>query len=532
MAPHSSRIQARPPSTNPGPPPDADTDSVLEDAAHYPGGNATGVIRARTADEVSAVLKRGGRILPVGAQSSLTGGATPFGDLVLTTEKLLGIVTIGDRVRAGAGVTLQSLQDELARLGRWLPPVPTYLGASAGGAAATCAAGAATFKYGTMRDWIDGLTVVLAGGDVLDLSRGQCRADDARTIVIGTATGDRTIQIPDLRMPDVPKRSAGYFCAPGMDLVDLFIGSEGTLGVITDVTFRTAPLPAAVCRALVPVPSEDAAIDLVGALRAASIDTWRTKDPRGIDIAAIEHIDARSIDVLREDGIDRKLDLALPSGAAVVLLIDLELPAAIEPAELWSQLESAREAPAIDTPLARLCRMLDRGNVLDDTEIALPGDRARAAAFAELREAVPAGVNRRVAQAKQIDPQISKTAADMIVPFERFGEMMHQCRRLFAERGLDLAVWGHISDGNVHPNVIPHHAGDARKGRAAIDELGQLVIAMGGSPLAEHGVGRNPVKQQLLEELYGYSGVTAMRLLKLSIDPHSSLASGVIFPTQ
>ena len=86
----------------------------------------------------------------------------------------------------------------------------------------------------------------------------------------------------------------------------------------------------------------------------------------------------------------------------------------------------------------------------------------------------------------------------MIVPYDRFGEMMTVCRRLFAERGLDLAVWGHISDGNVHPNVIPKHADDVRKGREAILALGAAVIAMGGCPLAEHGVGRNPIKQQLL----------------------------------
>ena len=106
----------------------------------------------------------------------------------------------------------------------------------------------------------------------------------------------------------------------------------------------------------------------------------------------------------------------------MVLLIDLELPA--DDATLWSQLESARDPASADAPLVRFCRLLDRHGVLDDTEIALPADRARAAAFAELREAVPAGVNRRVALAKQGDAAISKTAADMIVPFDRFADMM------------------------------------------------------------------------------------------------------------
>ena len=503
----------------------------LEDAAHYPGGAAAGVLRPQSIDEVSACLREPRRVLAIGAQSSLTGGATPFGDIVLSTERLTSISVGPDRVRVGAGVTLQKVQDELARVGCWLPPVPTFLGAFAGGAVATGAAGAATFKYGSVRDWVDGLTIVLAGGDVLELMRGYHHADEGFTI--GTSTGDRIVRLPDhVRMPNVPKRSAGYFIAPGMDLVDLFIGSEGTLGVIADVTFRTAPLPHAVCRALVPVPSDERAIELTGKLRAAALDTWLGRDPFGVDVAAIEHIDARSIAVIREDGIDRKLNISLPTGSAAVLLIDLELSRAASRTPWLTQLESIDDMNAADSPLVRFGRILKRLGVFEDTEIALPGNRSRANAFAELREAVPAGVNSRVARAKQIDPEISKTAADMIVPFDRFGEMMRECRRLFAERNLDLAVWGHISDGNVHPNVIPRSADDVRKGREAILELGASVILMGGCPLAEHGVGRNPIKQELLRRLYGTAGVYAMRAIKLSLDPYGSLASGVIFPAQ
>lgn len=498
-----------------------DVSAYLEDAAHYPGGHASGLLLPESIDDVVAALRTGSRILAVGAQSSLTGGATPFGEVILSTERLTALEINGDRARVAAGVPLQTLQDQLGKIGRWYPPVPTYLGAFAGGAVATCAAGAATFKYGTVREWVEGITVVLAGGDILTLTRGERVARD-NTFEIETSTGTRRVRIPDLRMPDVPKKSAGYFIAPRMDLIDLFVGSEGTLGVIVEVVFKTAPLPAAVCRALIPVVSETVAIELVAALRNAS--------PASVDIAAIEHIDDRSIEVVREDGVDRKLDITLPSGAAVVLLVDLELPSATE--DWWQQLERARDADAPDFPLIRFCRILDRFGVLDDTEIALPNDRARAAAFAELREAVPAGVNRRVAIARQRDGSISKTAADMIVPYDRFGEMMTVCRRLFADRGLDLAVWGHISDGNVHPNVIPASADDVAKGKEAILELGAAVIAMGGCPLAEHGVGRNPIKQQLLRQLYGDDGIRAMRAIKLSLDPNGSLAPGVIFPTQ
>ncbi len=407
--------------------------------------------------------------------------------------------------------------------------MPTFLGAFAGGAVATCAAGAATFKYGSIRQWVEGMTVVLAGGDILTLVRGEHMAGDDGVFEIETSTGIRRFEIPALRMPDVPKRSAGYHCAPKMDVIDLFIGSEGTLGVIAEVTLRTAPLPGGVCKALVKVKSEQDAIALVGALRTASIETWRRKDPNGIDISAIEHIDKRCIDVLVEDGRESRLGITV-HGAEVVLLIDLELSPEQARADLWSQLESIRDSCA-DSPLIRFCRLLDQWGVMDDAEIALPNDQPRAAALIALREAVPLGVNNRVGHARQIDARISKTAADMIVPYDRFADMMRECRRLFAERDLDLAVWGHISDGNVHPNVIPHGLDDFEQGKAAILQLGTAVIAMGGCPLAEHGVGRNAIKQQLLRQLYGDDGVRAMRAIKLSLDPHGSLASGVIFPT-
>jgi D-lactate dehydrogenase (cytochrome) len=530
----TSQVVARPPASatiDPQLDP-AVVSRYLQDAAHYPGGHAIGVCRPRTVDELSACLRSPHRLLVIGAQSSLTGGATPSGDLVISTERLDAIRIDGDRIHVGAGVPLQIVQDTLARHGRWLPPVPTYLGAFAGGAVATCAAGAATFKYGTIRPWVDALTVVLAGGDVLQLARGQCHASAEGVFEIDTSTGVRRVQLPALRMPEVPKSSAGYFIKPGMDLVDLFIGSEGTLGAIADVAFRTAPLPTGMCRAFVPVADEGRGIELVSALRNAAIATWKSGDPNGIDIASIEHIDARSIEVLHEDGVDHRLDVTLPAGTAVALLIDIELPPAAAGSDLWRAIASALDRDAPDSPLVRFCRMLHNRGALDDAEITLPGDRRRALAFAELREAVPAGVNRRVALAKGRDAAISKTAADMIVPFDRFADMMAACRRLFAGRELDLAVWGHISDGNVHPNVIPRSAAEVAHGREAILALGAEVIAMGGSPLAEHGVGRSPVKQQLLRQLYGITGVDAMRDIKLSLDPHGSLASGVIFPPQ
>jgi D-lactate dehydrogenase (cytochrome) len=118
----------------------------------------------------------------------------------------------------------------------------------------------------------------------------------------------------------------------------------------------------------------------------------------------------------------------------------------------------------------------------------------------------------------------------MIVPFERFDRMMNAYREGFEARGLDYAIWGHLSDGNVHPNVIPRDYADVLAGREAVLEFGREVARLGGCPLAEHGVGRSAVKQALLEQLYGPEGVEDMRQVKRALDPDWKLAPGVIFP--
>jgi D-lactate dehydrogenase (cytochrome) len=478
----------------------------LEDAAHYPGGHAIALARPASVEQIAWVVQHAARVLPVGAQSSLTGGATPSGDVVLSTEHLTALCVTGDRAIAGAGVRLQDLQDALRAHGCWFPPVPTFLGATVGGAVATNAAGAATFKYGAVRRWVQALTVVLATGDILRLRRGDVQASDGRFRVT-TSRGDLHVPVPDIQMPQVPKCSAGYFAAPEMDLIDLFIGSEGTLGVICEAELAVRRRPAGVCWILVSLDRESTAIALTGALR----------DDRTLDVAAIEHMDRRSLEILREDGVDRRLGIRLPDTADVVLLVQIELD------------DEQAESGLGDAWLNRLADILATHEALDSAEIVLPSDSRRASAFMELREAVPAGVNRRVALAHAVDARVHKTAADMIVPFAAFSEMMTACRALAAERGLDLAVWGHISDGNVHPNVIPKGYADIERGRTLILELAQRVVALGGSPLAEHGVGRNPVKQQLLAMLYGPHGVDAMRHTKLSLDPAGKLAPGLLF---
>ena len=117
----------------------------------------------------------------------------------------------------------------------------------------------------------------------------------------------------------------------------------------------------------------------------------------------------------------------------------------------------------------------------------------------------------------------------MIVPFDKLEDILAIYDEGFRQRGLDAAVWGHISDGNLHPNVIPTSYRDVEAGKDAIRAFGRDVIRLGGSPLAEHGVGRHPVKQELLEALYGPEGIAQMRAVKRTLDPDFKLSPGVIF---
>jgi D-lactate dehydrogenase (cytochrome) len=239
-------------------------------------------------------------------------------------------------------------------------------------------------------------------------------------------------------------------------------------------------------------------------------------------------VDARCLALLREDGVDETLAVRWPADTSIALIVTLELPSSMSAARAYDEIGRTRDASAADTPLGRFCRMLDAAGVFDQVEIAAPGDRRRAVQLLALREAVPAAVNQRVGRAKQTDGRIEKTAADMIVPFDRLGELLRIYDDEFERRGLDAAVWGHVSDGNLHPNVIPRTFADVEAGREAIGAFGRAAMAMGGSPLAEHGVGRNPLKQQLLRNLYGDDGIAQMRAVKQAIDPEWKLAPGVI----
>jgi len=408
--------------------------------------------------------------------------------------------------------------------------VPTFEGATIGGIVSTNAAGATTFKYGTTRDWVRGLSVMLACGELLDLERGQVRAADGR-FAVETSTGTIIVPVPTYRMPDVPKHSAGYHAAPEMDLIDLFVGSEGTLGIVTSVTLDILPHRPEISLILVALDDEARAVRVATRLRDASVETRRARTRTGLDIVAVEYMDRRCLELLRHEGADRRTRVTIAETAGVVLLAQVELPPGTTAAQVHQEVGRAAAADAPDTPMVRLCRLLDAEGLLETTELAAPGDRTRAAELLAFREAVPDAVNRRVGLAKRtVDDTIEKTAADMIVPYARFADSLSLFRDAFESRGLDYAIWGHISDANLHPNLLPRTADEVRLGQDAILGCGREIIRWGGCPLAEHGVGRNPTKQALLRQLYGDAGIEQMRAVKHALDPLGKLSPGVLFP--
>jgi D-lactate dehydrogenase (cytochrome) len=472
--------------------------SFLSDAAHVAGGHAEGVAFPTTTDQVAEVVRHARTVLPVGAQSSLTGGATPRGEVVLSTRHLSHIGVVADgTIGVGAGVPLSLLQDALGAQGFWYPPAPTFAGAFVGGTIATNAAGAATFKYGATRAWIEGITVVLADGSVLDVRRGE-------------ALASTRVPVPTYEMPATVKLSAGYFARPGMDLVDLFIGSEGTLGIVTAAMLRVQRRPRRAL-ALLTCESDARAVDITAALRDAARAGWEGRGP--LDVAAIEYMDAPSLACVDAAAFARS-GVTRPAAGEVLLLVQLEVE-------------------DFETTLEALQALLDRCHVTADPIVTAPDDGHAAQRLFDLREAVPAGVNAAIAAAKaRAGDGIEKTAGDMIVPFDRLAASLALYRRVFDAYGLRHAIWGHVSDGNLHPNVIPSSLDDVARGRAALLEIARGVVAMGGAPLAEHGVGRSALKQQLLLELYGAQGVEQMRAVKSALDPGWKLAPGVLFPVR
>lgn len=510
----------------------------LEDASGAPRGHASGLVRVASEAEAAALLRstaeRGVKVLPQAARSSLTGGAIPQGEVVVNVEALreagpLQRTAAGARATFGAGLRLRELQESVAARGFYYPPVPTYQEAMIGGSASTNAGGAATFKYGVTREWIHGLHVLLFNGDRLAIERGQAVARPGESFRIRLTDGvELAVPVPDYRLPDLKKISAGYHAADPLDLVDLFVGSEGTLGLITAVSVELVPKPAAVVTGLVFLPDEEAAFELATDLRRAAQSARDHGDLAGPDVRAIEWMDPNCLEILRRHDEARKRRIRLPQAARAGVLFEMELDEPTSNERAQEQLAAALDGGSAerDDGLIRLFRILRDHDAVDDLEFAFPEDGSRHQALAELREAVP----QRVGEQSARTPGVAKMGGDFIVPFDRLREMMLIYASGFEHRGLAYAVWGHLGDGNLHPNAMPQNEEEEQRAVEALLEFADEAVLRGGCPLSEHGVGRSALKQLLLRRFLGEEAVEQMRRIKRTLDPRGRFAPGVLFP--
>jgi D-lactate dehydrogenase (cytochrome) len=519
-------------------------EAYLEDASGAPPGRAAGLLRPAHEGEIASFLRKtrgqGITILPQAARSSLTAGAIPRDEVVISVETMseIGPVDLSPgvaTVTVDPGVRLRDLRQELAPRGYYYPPVPTYHDAMIGGTISTNAGGAASFKYGVTRHWIRALRVLLFNGDLLEIERGQCTAGSGEAFRVELTDGvTLAVPVPAYTLPDLKKISAGYHASDPLDLVDLFVGSEGTLGLITRAKLDLVPLPAAEVTGLTFLPGIDQALALTAALRAAGLGARGGSPAVEPDVRAIELMDGGSLDLLREHGDSRRLRVRLPEDAGAALLFELELPEATSNDAAQELLLAFLEgsSPPGGGPLLRLFELLHDHDALEPLELAFPEDHRRAEALREFREAVPTRVNEVLGERRRSVPGVKKVGGDLIVPFDRLGHMLRFYHDGFTRRGLRYAIWGHLSDGNLHPNALPRDAEETRRGHEALLEFADEAARVGGCPLSEHGVGRNPIKQEMLRRFLGDAAVESMRAVKRGLDPEGRFAPGVLFPLE
>ena len=418
------------------------------------------VVAPRSEDEVRAVLAAArARLFPVtpqGARTGLSGGALPSpGGVALDLTRMNRILEI-DRTNLFAvvepGVVTQVLQEEVERLGLFYPPDPSSRGScTIGGNVAENAGGPRAAKYGTTGRYVAGLRVVVPGGAVLALG-GKNRKDVA-----------------------------------GYDLVPLFVGSEGTLGVVTQATLRLVPLPTHRRLLWASFREEGQALAAVARLYA------RETEP-----SACEFMERRAAEVAAA-----WLSLALPADAAAHLFVEAD----------------GFEEDGVTRDAERFGEVMLASGALD-VRVAMAEREVRD--FWRLRRAVGEAV-------KSLGPYAEE---DCTVPRSKLPELLSAVRRVAATHRLDAVCYGHAADGNIHVNVVrPPRIGERERWLAlrerAVQEIFREVVALGGTITGEHGVG--VTQRAYLGLRHSPEVLAAMRGIKRLFDPEGILNPGKIF---
>ena len=445
--------------------------SFLADASNMRGGRAERVLFPENAQEVADVLGKATHerisVTVAGAGTGIVGGRVPFGGVVLATSRLNRIKEIvregeGGWAVAEAGVVLADFQRAVNEKELIYPPDPTEWSCYLGGTVATNASGARTFKYGPTRNFVRRLKVALATGDVIDLKRGSVWADESGMIHLPLPSGKSIeAKLPSYRMPQTRKHASGYYVAPGVDAIDLFIGSEGTLGVITEVEVKLLPKPEGVLSGVVFFKTETDLLGFVREARAASLQTREEKLIGGLDARALEFFDAESLQFLRNHY------ARVPIDAAGAIFFEQETAESIEERLQRAWLE-----------------LLERHNaLLDDSWFATNEHDRRE--MSEFRHRLPVLVNEWLARHNQ-----RKVSTDMAVPDEEFAEMLKFYQETLRASRLKYVIFGHIGDNHVHVNIMPRTEEEAARAREIYMQFVKRAVRLGGTISAEHAIRR------------------------------------------
>ena len=499
-------------------------------------GHAETISFPRTEEDVRAVVRElHAGAVPItvqGARTGLAAGAVPQGGHVLNLSRMNRCLGLRQDergrffVRVQPGLVLSELRKYLAAkvipADGWdaaslaylaalaeapeqmFPTDPTETSATLGGMAACNASGARSYRYGAMREHVTALRLVLADGDVLALQRGACRADGRRLAL--TTEGGRCIDValPRYEMPHA-KNASGYFVADDMDAVDLVIGSDGTLGIITELEL-----------ALLPAPDVTWGVSCFFAEESQAVAATIAARERMRHAAALEYFDPAALDVLRR---------ARATGSAFAALP--ELPESFGCC-LFVELQAASEEEAMED-VERLGRLVEEaGGDAGASWVARTAvDRETLRFF---RHAVPESVNMLIDERRRTEPAITKLGSDMSVPNDRLADVMALYRSTLAEAGLEAAAWGHIGNNHLHVNILPRTHEEFTRGKELFCRWAREVTAMGGAVSAEHGVGK--IKRDFLKIMYGEDAIAQMVHLKLAFDPAAQLGRGNLMPEQ
>jgi D-lactate dehydrogenase (cytochrome) len=339
----------------------------------------------------------------------------------------------------------------------------------------------------------------LPQGDIVDLKRGEIFADQNGKVTLPLPSGGAiTGRLPTYSMPKTRKHVSGYFVKPGMDLIDLFIGSEGTLGVVTEIEASMLEKPENVLAGIVFFPASIGLLSFVEEARSRSLSTRAGDTSAVIDARALEYFDVRALNFLRDKY------PTIPTAAAGAIFFEQEMTFTGED-EIFSAWMNLIE---------------DYGALADDSWFALnDADRAR---LKEFRHALPVMVNEWLVHHGQ-----RKVSTDMAVPEGAFRSMLDFYNSRLSESGLEYVIFGHIGDCHLHVNILPRNEQEADGARALYREFIERAVALGGTVSAEHGIGK--LKRPYLETLYGKEYVREMAELKKAFDPACVLGIGNLF---